>query len=85
MMMGKNKSFIIKKESILLILLGLSFLFTLAIPSFVVWDFPRIPEEGLNVGIGDFSVASVAIVQATSLFIFDIFLKITILIYLFKK
>jgi len=68
-----------------LILLGVSLVFTFLIPELIVWDYPRIPRDGLGILIGDFTIASVAIIRAMSLFIIDIVIKVILLFLLFKK
>jgi len=74
-----------KNKHVCLILLGLSLLFTLFIPTLVVWGFPQFLGRGLGGGIRDFSPVADPIVRAAALFIIDIFIKITLLILIFKK
>jgi len=74
-----------KREKICLVLLAVSMLFTLLIPILFVWNFPRLPADGLNFAIGELAFTAAAIIRATSLFIVDITIKVTLLLFIFKK
>jgi len=74
-----------KRKEICLALLAASMLFTLLIPSLFVWTFPRLPPDGLNFAIGEVAFTAASIIRATSLFIVDITIKVTLLLFLFKK
>jgi hypothetical protein len=72
------------REKRYIVLLAISFLFTALIPSLVIWEIPsRLPYGALHAGAIELMI-SFAFIRAMALFIIDIFIKITLLCFIFK-